>query len=232
MTRGHCGKIPSVPASSRVTRSTTVTSTSAAGPASELHEVDVSDVAAIPKLHIPVGKYYHSATPTASATPTTTRVPSSTRSEGSFHEITPAPQLSKAEVRAALDSLRQEGSKRAGVVDVKLTDSERLDSEVEMLDDAEVERAWSPLLQPDSDPPHRSKAKRKRGVSDVSRDQVSSEESSGPAVIDEEEEAEEEEAVEEEAEEEEAEEEEEEGTLVYCNLPSTSNLHCLGDFRQ
>ena len=80
-------------------------------------------------------------------------------------------------------------------------------------------------------------------LSNVSRDQVSSEESSGPAVINEEEEVEEEEAEEEEAEEEEAEEEEveeeeeaeeeeaeeeeEEGTLVYCNLPSTSNLHCL-----
>ena len=165
MTHGRCRKIPSVPASSRATRSTTVTSTSVAGPASKLHEVDVSDVTTIPKLRIPVGKYYHSATPTASATPTTTWVPSPTRSEGSFHEITPAPQLSKAEFCAALDFLRQEGSKRAGVVDVELTDSERSDSEVEMLDDAEVEHAWSPLVQPDSDPPRRSKAKRKCGVS-------------------------------------------------------------------
>jgi len=220
MTRGHRRNNPSVPVSSRATRSTTVTSTSAAGPASPVDHV--SEVTAIPKLCIPAGKHYNSATPTASATPTTTRVSSPTRSEGSLHEITPAPELSKAEVRAALDSLRQEGSKRAGVVDVEFTDSERSDLEVEMLDDAEVECTWSPLLQPDLDPPRRSKAKRKRGVSDVSRDKVSSEESSGPAVIDEEEEAEEEEVVDEEAE-----EEEEEGTLVYCNLPSTSNLHCL-----
>ena len=237
MTRGRHGKNPSAPVSSRATRSTTVTS--AAGPAS--HEVDVSDVMAIPKLRIPAGKHSHSATPTA------TRVSSPTRSEGSLREITPAPELSKAEVRAALNSLRQGGLKRAGVVDVEFTESERSESDVEMLEDAEVKRAWSPLLQPDSDPPRRSKAKRKRGVSDVSRDQVSSEESSGPAVIDEEEEAEEEEAEEEEVEEEEveegeaeeeeaeeeeaeeeeeeAEEKEEEGTLVHCNLPSTRNLH-------
>ena len=212
MTHVHRRKNPSMPVSSRVTRLTTVTS--AAGSASH---VDVSDVTAIPKLHIPVGKHSHLATPTASATPTTTQVSSPTRSEGSSHEITPAPELSKAEVHAALDSLRQEGSMRAGVVDVEFTESERSDLEVEMLEDAEVERTWSPLLQPDSDPPCCSKAKRKCGVSDVSRDQVSSEESLGPAVIDEEEEAEEEEA----------EEDEEEGMLVHCNLPSTRNLHCL-----
>ena len=97
MTCDHHGKNPSTPVSSRATRSTTVTSV--AGPA--LH-VDVSNVTAIPKLHIPVGKHSHSATPTASATLTTTWVSSPTRSEGSLHEITPAPELSKANVHAAL----------------------------------------------------------------------------------------------------------------------------------
>ena len=60
---------------------------------------------------------------------------------------------------SSFNSLRQEGLKRAGVVDVEFTESERSDSEVEMLEDAEVEHAWSLLLQPDSDPPHHSKAK-------------------------------------------------------------------------
>ena len=60
---------------------------------------------------------------------------------------------------SSFNSLRQEGLKRAGVVDVEFTESERSDSEVEMLEDAEVEHAWSLLLQPDLDPPCCSKAK-------------------------------------------------------------------------
>jgi len=72
-----------------------------------------------------------------------------------------------------------------GVLEVVITGSEESESDIEVLDDAEVERPWSPLLQPDSP---RRKVKRKRGVSDTSRDQVSTEESPASAVIDEEEE--------------------------------------------
>ena len=53
-----------------------------------------------------------------------------------------------------------------------------------------MERPWSPLLQPE--PPSRLKEKRKRGASDVSRDQVSCEGSVGSGEIEEEEEEEEE----------------------------------------
>ena len=146
-----------------------------------------------PKLCIPAGKPSHSTTPTT-ATPTTTRASSPTRSnrssdQSSSPKITPPPEteFSKVQVHEALKFLRCQGSNAQSttVPGGDITDSEELDSEVELLDDAEVDRPWSPLLQPESPPRH--KVKRKRGVSDVSRDQVSTEESPNPTAIDEEE---------------------------------------------
>jgi len=56
-----------------------------------------------------------------------------------------------------------------------------LGSKSEVLE--KVEHTWSPLLQPEPKLSHH-KIKQKHGVSDVSRDQVSSEGSPGPAMID------------------------------------------------
>lgn len=119
----------------------------------------------VPKLRIPAGKPSHSTTPTT-ATPTTTRAPSPTRSnrssdQSSSPKITPPPEtkFSKVQVREALKSLRRQGSKAqsTAVPGGDITDSEELDSEVEILDDAEVDRPWSPLLQPESPPHHKVK---------------------------------------------------------------------------
>jgi len=213
-------KKSSASASSRATKSSAVeagpnaSKTASASSTTKQHP--------IPKLRIPARKPSHSTTPTT-ATPTTTRAPSPTRSNGSSDESSPkiAPgsppetEFSKVQVCEALKSLRRQGpsnTQSTGVLEEDIIDSEESGSEVEILDDAEVERPWSPLLQPNSPP--RRKVKRKRGVSDVSRDQVSTEESPGPAAIDEEEE-------------EDWEELELEGMSMHYNFClATSNAHC------
>jgi len=216
------GKKPSVAASSRATRS----SAAKAG----LTPVDVPETApsttqqslSLPKLCIPAGKLSHSTTPTT-ATPTATRAPTPTRSESSNErspQITPPPDtnFSKAEVREAFNSFRRQrpgpsDTQRTGVLEADITGSEGSESDIEILDDAEVEQPWSPLLQPDSS--HR-KVKRKHGISDTSRDQVSAEESPASAAIDEEKEDLEEE-------EEELEEELEPGTSAHRNFSLTTS---------
>jgi hypothetical protein len=104
--------------------------------------------------------------------------------------------FSKVQVHEALKSLRRGGTNTqcTGVPVEESIDLEDSGFDIEILDDAEVEQAWSPLPQPDSLPC--CKVKRKHGVSDVSRDQVSAKESLGSAAIDEEEEDEEEEELE------------------------------------
>jgi hypothetical protein len=204
MVRGR--KNPSTaprPASSRATRS------SAGQPARvDAAESESSATQKLPKLRIP-GNSRLPTTPTTS-TPTTTRAPSPSRSSP---EITPPPEFnaSNAEVRNALNSLMGPGlSNKAGVLQNEVTDSEESDSdEVEILDHDAEEQPWSPILQHES-PSHR-KDKRKRGASDVSRDQVSGEGSVGAGGIDEEAEEEEEE---------ETEEEELKGTPVANDNPS------------
>lgn len=113
----------------------------------------------LPKLRIPAGKLSHSTTPTT-ATPTATQAPSPTRSESSDErspQITPPldTNFSKVEVHEALNSLRRQrlgpsNTQSTGVLEADITGSEESESDIEILDDAEVQRPWSPLLQPDS----------------------------------------------------------------------------------
>ena len=214
------GKKPSVAASSS-SRATTRSSAVKAGPtpAIDVQTAPSTTQQSLPKLRIPARKpeLSHSTTPTATRAPSPTRE-SESSDEGS-PQITPPPEtnFSKVEVHEALNSLRRQrlepsNTRSTGVLEVDITGSEESESDVEVLDDAEVERPWSPLLQPDLP---RCKVKRKRGVSDTSRDQVSAEESPASAVIDEEEE---------DSEEEDSEEEElEPGTSTHCNFSLTTS---------
>jgi len=210
------GKKPAVAASSRATRSSAV---KAVPTPVDVQTAPSTTQQSLPKLRIPAGKLSHSTTPTT-ATPTATRAPSPTGSESSDEQspqITPPldTNFSKVDVHEALNSFRCQklgpsNTHSTGVLEADITGSEKSESDIEILDDAEVEQPWSPLLQPDS--PHH-KVKRKRGVSDISRDQVSAEESPTSAAIDEDSEEEEEEL----------EEELEPGTSTHCNFSLTTS---------
>lgn len=142
----------------------------------------------LPKLRISAGKSPSetpsttptvSATPTVPSTPTTSRALSRTGSPSS-PEITPPPdiRISRAKIDAAVKGLIGRGAPSKATILKDFTDSEESSSEVQFI--AEVHD--QPLAQT------RRQDKRKRGASDVSRDQVSSEEAlASDDIIDEEE---------------------------------------------
>ena len=160
-----------------------------------------STIPPLQKLRIPSRSAItsHSMTPTVSSTPTATQAPSPTGSSDSSPAITPPPKvkITQIEIDAAVNALMGRGGSRTVAVLKDLTESEPSDSEVEIV---------APLS-----PTHRRKDKRKRGASDVSRDQASPDEAPGSGGISEEDQMEgDEEDAEEEGDDAENEEEEEE----------------------
>jgi hypothetical protein len=144
----------------------------------------------LPKLRISAGKSpsetpSHSTTPTVLATPTVPSTPTTSRAlsrtgSPSSPEITPPPdiRISRAKIDAAVKGLIGRGAPSKATILKDFTDSEDSSSEVQFI--AEVHD--QPLAQT------RRQDKRKRGASDVSRDQVSSEEAlASDDIIDEEE---------------------------------------------
>src|ERR1700678_864216 len=142
----------------------------------------------LPKLRISAGKSPSEtpsmtptvlATPTVPSTPTTSRALSRTGSPSS-PEITPPPdiRISRAKIDAAVKGLIGRGAPSKATILKDFISSEDSSSEVQFI--AEVHD------QPLAQTCHQDK--RKRGASDVSRDQVSSEEAlASDDIIDEEE---------------------------------------------